>query len=359
MSVINEDIRDASSDNKESQKKHKDGVTMAEALNMALFHEMRADASVVVYGEDVGKNGGVFRVTKGLFNEFGEARVIDSQLDEVSIAGVSIGMGAKGVKAVAEFQFSGFGWSAYDQIYNHASRLRTRTRGRLTCPVVYRMPCGGGIGAPEHHSESVEAPFAHIPGLRVVVPSSPKRAYGLLLAAIRDPDPVIFLEPTRMYRNAKEDVADNGEALPLDKCFVLREGSDITLVSWGSSLIETLQAAEGLQDEGISAEVIDVATIKYLDEETILSSVEKTGACVIVHEAPQICGFGAEIAAVLAEKGLYSLFAPVKRVAGFDVPMPLKGLEYEYIPSVERIAHHAREAYKVSRDMRKTWARFL
>jgi pyruvate dehydrogenase E1 component beta subunit len=225
-----------------------------------------------------------------------------------------------------------------DQLVNHAARLRNRTRGRLTCPMVLRAPSGGGIRAPEHHSESNEAMFAHIPGLRVVLPSSPTRAYGLLLAAIRDPDPVVFLEPTRLYRAVKEELVDDGEALALDQCFVLREGKDVTLVSWGATLHETLAAAESLASETIDAEVIDVATLKPLDAATILASVAKTGRCVIAHEAPLTAGFGAEIAARLAQAGLTSLLAPVQRVTGYDTVMPFPKLEQLYLPGSDRIA---------------------
>jgi len=312
-------------------------VTLLDAVNMGLNSEMSADPSVVVLGEDIGLNGGVFRATDGLQEKFGKQRVIDTPLSETLIAGMSIGMAAEGLKPIAEIQFMGFIYSTIDQIINHASRLRNRTRGRLSCPLVLRAPFGGGIHAPEHHSESTEALFAHIPGLRVVIPSSPSRAYGLLLAAIRDPDPVIFLEPKRIYRLVKQDVEDNGEALPLDVCFVLREGSDVTLVSWGAVIHETMSAAEQLTASGINAEVIDVATIKPLDMNTILESVAKTGRCVIVHEAAKTCGVGAEIAAQLAEQGLMSLFAPVERVTGYDTVMPLFNLEQDYMPSVERI----------------------
>jgi pyruvate dehydrogenase E1 component beta subunit len=310
---------------------------MLDAINMGLRTEMSADPSVVLLGEDIGINGGVFRATAGLQNTFGKQRVIDTPLSETLIAGMSIGMAAEGLKPVAEIQFMGFIYATFDQIINHASRLRNRTRGRLTCPLVLRAPFGGGIHAPEHHSESTEALFAHIPGLRVVIPSSPSRAYGLLLAAIRDPDPVIFLEPKRIYRMFKQQVQDNAEALPLDVCFVLTEGSDVTLVSWGAMIHETLAAAEQLATNGINAEVIDVATIKPLDMNTILESVAKTGHCVIVHEAARTCGVGAEIAAQLAEQGLMSLFAPVERVTGFDTVMPLFKLEQKYMPSVSRI----------------------
>lgn len=314
-----------------------DGITLVDAINRALAHELAADDSVVVFGEDVGRNGGVFRATADLQQQFGSQRVLDTPLAENLIAGIAVGMAAQGLKPVAEIQFSGFIYPAIDQIINHASRLRNRTRGRLTCPMVLRTPNGGGIHAPEHHSESVEALFTHVPGLRVVVPSSPARAYGLLLAAIRDPDPVIFLEPTRLYRAFKEAVNDDGEALPLDVCFVVHQGSDVTLVSWGASLRETRQAAKALAQEGVSAEVIDVATLKPLDMDTILESVGKTGRCVIVHEAAYTSGFGAEIAARLAEQGLLSLFAPVCRVTGYDTVMPLPRLESAYIPSTERI----------------------
>lgn len=289
------------------------------------------------FGEDVGINGGVFRATAGLQQRFGAERVLDTPLAESMIAGMAVGMAAQGLKPVAEFQFMGFIYSGLDQILCHAARLRNRTRGRLSCPIVYRAPFGGGIRAPEHHSESTEAMFAHIPGMRVVIPSSPARAYGLLLAAIRDPDPVIFLEPKRIYRLLKQDVPDNGVALPLDKCFVLREGKDVTMVTWGASTHETLNAAKTLEKQGISAEVIDLATIKPLDIETILNSVEKTGRCVIVHEATHSFGVGAEIAAQVAEKGLSYLFAPIKRVTGYDCPMPYFKLEKLYIPSEERI----------------------
>ncbi|CAN5313581.1 alpha-ketoacid dehydrogenase subunit beta [soil metagenome] len=312
-------------------------ITLVEAVTQALAYEMAADKDVVVFGEDVGINGGVFRATAGLQQRFGAERVLDTPLAESMIAGMAVGMAAQGLKPVAEFQFMGFIYSGLDQILCHAARLRNRTRGRLSCPIVYRAPFGGGIRAPEHHSESTEAMFAHIPGMRVVIPSSPARAYGLLLAAIRDPDPVIFLEPKRIYRLLKQDVPDNGVALPLDKCFVLREGNDVTMVTWGASTHETLNAAKTLEKQGISAEVIDVATIKPLDMETILNSVEKTGRCVIVHEAAHSFGVGAEIAAQLAEKGLSSLFAPIKRVTGYDCPMPYFKLEKLYIPSEERI----------------------
>lgn len=319
-------------------------VTLVEAVNLALARAMNDDPNVVVLGEDVGVNGGVFRATVGLQQRFGPERVIDTPLAELLISGVCVGMAAQGLKPVGEIQFMGFMYPCIDQLVNHASRLRNRTQGRLTCPMVLRMPCGAGIRAPEHHSESNEAMLAHIPGLRVVVPSSPDRAYGLLLAAIRDPDPVIFLEPTRIYRAPKGQVEDSGEALPLDVAFVLREGRDVTLISWGAMLKETLAAADELAADGIRAEVIDLATLKPYDEETVLGSVAKTGRCVIVHEAARTGGFGAEIAALIAERGLTSLLAPVVRVTGYDTVIPLPRLEQHYMPSTARIMVAARKA---------------
>jgi 2-oxoisovalerate dehydrogenase E1 component beta subunit len=318
-------------------------VTLVEAVNLALARAMEEDRDVVVLGEDVGVNGGVFRATVGLQQRFGSDRVIDTPLSELLISGLCVGMAAQGLKPVGEIQFMGFLYPCLDQLVNHASRLRNRTQGRLSCPMVLRTPHGGGIRAPEHHSESTEAMVTHIPGLRVVIPSSSERAYGLLLAAIRDPDPVVFLEPTRIYRAAKGQVDDHGDALPLDVAFLLREGRDITLVSWGATVRETLAAADQLAVEGIGAEVIDLATLKPYDEETVLASVRKTGRCVIVHEAARTGGFGAEIAALIAERGLTSLLAPVVRVTGYDTVMPLPRLEQYYLPSVERIVAAARK----------------
>lgn len=318
-------------------------VTLVEAVNLALARAMSEDEDVVVYGEDVGLNGGVFRATVDLQERFGAERVMDTPLSETLIGGMAVGMAAQGLKPVAEIQFMGFIYPAIDHLLNHASRMRTRTRGRLTCPMVLRTPHGGGIHAPEHHSEATETLLIHIPGLRVVIPSSPARAYGLLLASIRDPDPVVFLEPTRIYRLARQEVVDDGEALPLDVCFTLREGSDITLVSWGAMVHETLEAADALAEQGVSAEVIDAATLKPLDMSTILRSVEKTGRCVVVHEAARTLGLGAEIGAELAEKGLLFLMAPVKRVTGYDTVIPLPRSEMRYMPSVPRIVEAARE----------------
>ncbi|VAW39698.1 Branched-chain alpha-keto acid dehydrogenase, E1 component, beta subunit [hydrothermal vent metagenome] len=323
-------------------------ITLVEAVTLALAYELKHDKDVVILGEDVGINGGVFRATAGLAQTFGEERVIDTPLAEAMIAGMTIGMATQGMRPVAEAQFMGFIYPMIEHIVCHAARFRNRTRGRLTCPLVIRAPFGGGIHAPEHHSESVEAIFAHIPGIRVVIPSSPSRAYGLLLAAIRDPDPVLFLEPKRIYRLVKEEVIDDGEELPLDMCFELREGTDITLVTWGSMVKETMEAATKLAADGISAEVIDVATISPLDMGTILESVKKTGRCVIVQEAAKHCSVSSEIAANLAEHGLYSLLAPVKRVTGYDTIMPLFKLERKYMPSVARILKAVNEVMEVS-----------
>jgi 2-oxoisovalerate dehydrogenase E1 component beta subunit len=272
-------------------------VTMVEAVNLAHAWEMAHDPAVVVIGEDVGVNGGVFRATAGLQAKFGKDRVQDTPLAEGMIGGMSVGMATHGLKPIAEIQFMGFIYPAMDQIANHMARMRNRTRGRLTCPIVLRMPHGGGIHAPEHHSESLEAMLAHHAGLRVVCPSSPARAYGLLLAAIRDPDPVIFLEPVRLYRLVKQEVPDDGQAMPLDVCFRLREGGDVTIVTWGAMTFETLRATDQLQKDGVSCEVLDLATVSPIDHDTILESVTKTGRLVILHEAPRNCGEGAEIAA--------------------------------------------------------------
>ncbi len=315
---------------------------MVEAIRLALGRAMEQDDRVLLFGEDVGANGGVFRTSDGLAARFGDERVRDTPLSEALLVGLAVGLGAQGMRPIAEIQFAGFAYTALDQLANHAARIRNRTRGRLSCPMVLRAPYGGGIRAPEHHSESPEALFAHLPGLRVVVPSSPTRAYGLLLAAIADPDPVVFLEPKRLYRALREEVADDGRALALDRAFTLREGSDVTLVSWGATMMETLAAADRLSDENVSAEVIDVATLKPLDMETIRSSVERTGRCVIVHEAPRAGGVGAEIAARLAQEALPSLLAPIERVAGWDTIMPYPRLESLYMPSVERILESTR-----------------
>jgi 2-oxoisovalerate dehydrogenase E1 component beta subunit len=317
-------------------------LTLVEAVRAALARAMEDDDAVIVLGEDVGIDGGVFRATDGLLARFGPDRVIDTPISESLFVGLGVGMAAEGLRPVIEYQFMGFLYPGLDQLANHASRMRTRTRGRLTCAMVVRAPYGGGVHAPEHHSESFEAMLAHIPGLRVVIPSSPAAAYGLLLAAIRDPDPVVFLEPKRLYRAPREPVVDDGRPLPLDRCRVLREGTDLTLVTWGASSVETLAAAESLAADGSGAEVIDVCTVKPLDMPTILESVGRTGRCVIVHEAPRTGGVGAEIAATLADELLTSLLAPVVRVTGYDTAMPLFRIEQHYLPNERRIIAAAR-----------------
>jgi pyruvate dehydrogenase E1 component beta subunit len=317
-------------------------MDMLQAVNAALARAMADDDRVVLLGEDIGRDGGVFRATDGLLDRFGEARVRDTPLAEAVIAGLCVGAAAQGVVPVAEIQFMGFIYPTIDQLVNHASRLRNRTRGRLSCPMVLRAPYGGGVHAPEHHSESTEAMLAHIPGLRVVIPSSPGRAYGLLLAAIADPDPVVFLEPKRLYHLVREQVEDDGKPLALDRPVLLREGRDITFVTWGSGTVEALAAADTLADAGHEADVIDVATLSPLDETLILASVEKTGRCVIIHEAAYTGGYGGEIAARIAERGLLSLLAPVQRVTGYDTVMPLPRLEKDFLPNVDRILAAAR-----------------
>jgi pyruvate dehydrogenase E1 component beta subunit len=313
-------------------------MTMVEALRAALARALEEDPAVVILGEDVGVAGGVFRATDGLLARFGASRVRDTPLAEATIAGVAVGAATQGLRPVAEIQFAGFIYPAIDQLANHAARMRTRTRGRLTCPMVVRAPYGGGVHAPEHHSESLEALFAHIPGLRVVVPSGPACAYGLLLAAIRDPDPVVFFEPKRRYRARKEEVTDDGVALPLDRAVVARAGGDVTLVAWGAMLDDALVAAAEVAKDGVSVEVLDLASLKPFDEAALLTSVRKTGRCVVVHEAPRTGGFGAEVAARLAEGALDTLLAPVRRVTGPDAVMPLPRLEAAYMPGPIAIA---------------------
>ena len=320
--------------------------TLVQAVNAAMARAMAEDPRVVLLGEDIGVDGGVFRATEGLLARFGTQRVIDTPLAEAGLAGLGIGLAAQGFRPVVEIQFSGFLGAALDQVLNHAARMRTRTRGRITCPMVIRAPSGGGVHAPEHHSESPEAIFAHVPGLRVVLPSSPARAFGLLLAAIADPDPVVFLEPTRLYRALREEVPDDAPPLPLDRAFVLREGNDATIVAWGGMVPEALAAAAALAPEGIGCEVIDLATLKPMDEATVLASVARTGRVVIVQEAPLTAGFGAEVAARVAERGLMSLRAPIRRVAGWDTVMPLPRLEQRYLPDAARIAAAVRDAMR-------------
>jgi len=316
-------------------------LNMVEAINLALKQEMKKDKDVLVLGEDVGIDGGVFRVTEGLLKLYGEKRVIDTPLSESGIIGISIGMAVYGLKPVAEVQFSGFMYPGFDQLISHASRIRNRSRGRFSCPMVVRTPYSGGIKALEHHSESMEALYVHTPGLKVVIPSGPYDAKGLLISAIRDPDPVIFLEPTRVYRAIKEDVPEKEYALPLGKCNLVKEGNEITVVSYGAMMKLVLEAVEKL--ENVSAEVIDVRTLSPLDDETIINSVKKTGRCVVVNEGPRSCGFAAEIIARINEKALLSLEAPVKRITGYDTIIPLAKLEDKYLPSVKRIMHGIEE----------------
>lgn len=316
-------------------------VTMVEAVNLALHRAMAEDDRVVLLGEDVGENGGVFRATEGLKQQFGCKRVMDTPLAETLIAGLSVGMATQGLRPVAEIQFMGFIYAAVEHLVSHAARMRNRTRGRLSCPMVLRAPFGGGIRAPEHHSESTEALFAHIPGLRVVIPSSPRRAYGLLLGAIENPDPVIFLEPKRIYRIQKQIIKDDGETLPLDTFFTLRTGSDITLISWGAMIHETLIAAEKLEQTGVSVEVIDLATISPIDYPALATSVIHTGRCLIVQEAALSCSVACDIATQLNRLCFDALQAPIEIVAGYDIPMPYYQNEHHYMPSVERILRQA------------------
>ncbi|MFO0752558.1 MAG: alpha-ketoacid dehydrogenase subunit beta [Thermodesulfovibrionales bacterium] len=307
-------------------------MNMVQAINLALQEEMERDPAIVLLGEDVGKNGGVFRVTEGLQSLFGPARVMDTPLAESGIVGAAVGMAVYGLKPVAEIQFMGFIYPALDQIFSHAARIRSRSRGRFTCPLVIRTPYGVGIRSPELHSESAEALFCHMPGIKVVVPSSPFTAKGLLASALRDPDPVLFLESTRLYRLIREEVPEGGYTLPLGKARTIREGRGITVLAWGSMLHKALRAADGYD-----ADVIDLMTLRPFDEETILASVRKTGRVVIIHEAPKTGGFGAELAATVAEDAMLHLKGPILRVAGCDAVLPLARLEDAYMPSVERM----------------------
>jgi len=316
---------------------------MVQAINSGLMEEMEKDPSILILGEDVGKEGGVFRVTDGLQVKFGTERVIDTPLAESGIVGVAFGMAVKGLKPVAEIQFEGFLPPAMDQIMSHISRIRTRSRGRFTCPMVIRSPWGGGIRAPEHHSDSPEAIFAHTPGIKVVIPSSPYDAKGLIVSAIRDPDPVLFFEPKRIYRAIREEVPDGGYTIPIGEAKMVQEGKDVTLISWGAMVRECLLAAEKIGKEGVGVEIIDLRTISPMDEVMFLNSVRKTGRAVVVHEAPRTCGLGAEITARINEKALLSLEAPVERVTGFDTVVPLMKLENHYLPSPERILRGIRK----------------
>jgi len=319
-------------------------LTLVQAVRDGLYGEMERNEDVVVMGEDVGKNGGVFRATQGLHEEFGDERVVDTPLAESGIVGTAIGMAAYGMRPVPEIQFSGFMYPAFDQIVSHAARLRTRSRGRYNCPLTVRAPYGGGIRAPEHHSESKEAFYVHEAGLKVVVPSTPKETKGLLTAAIRDPDPVIFLEPKLIYRSFREDVPDDPYTVELGEAKVRREGSDVSVFTWGAMTRPTLEAAEELAEEGIDAEVVDLRTLSPMDTDAIVDSFKKTGRAAVVHEAPKTGGLAGEIIATIQEEVLLYQEAPITRVTGFDVPYPLYALEDYYLPEPARIKDGIREA---------------
>ncbi len=312
-------------------------LNIVEAVRDALDVEMGRDEKVIVLGEDVGIDGGVFRATDGLQKKYGDHRVIDTPLAESGIVGTSIGMALQGLKPVAEIQFDGFTYPAMDQMFSHAARIRNRTRGRYTCPLVLRFPYGGGIRALEHHNESPETYFTHTPGLKVVIPSNPYDAKGLLIAAIRDPDPVVFMEPKRIYRAIKSEVPENAYIVEIGKANIVREGVDLTLIAWGAMVRECVKAADIAAAQGIKAEVVDVRTLNPCDWDTIYASAQKTGRAIVVHEAPRSLGFGAEIAARIQEKLLLFLKAPVQRVTGYDTPFPYFKLEEEYLPGPERI----------------------
>ena len=315
-------------------------LTLVQAINLALIQEMERDDRVMIMGEDVGLNGGVFRVTEGLHKRFGANRVVDTPLAESGIIGTAIGLAMAGLRPIAEIQFEGFLGPAYDQICTHAARMRTRTRGALTVPLVIRVPVGGGIHAPELHSDSPEAIYTHNPGLKVVMPSSPRDAKGLLLSAIRDPDPVIFFEPKRIYRAFREEVPEDEYTVPIGKARVVREGSELTMVSWGASVIQCMNAIE---ESGRDIELIDLRTISPFDMEAVSESVRRTGRAIVVHEAPLSCGLGSEIASRIMEECFLHLEAPVQRVTGFDTIMPYYKLELEYLPNAERIGQAINE----------------
>jgi 2-oxoisovalerate dehydrogenase E1 component subunit beta len=318
-------------------------LTLARAINHALARALEQRDDVILLGEDIGVAGGVFRVTDELRDKFGEDRVVDTPVAESGIVGVGFGLAVGGLRPVLELQFMGFSYPAFDQVISHVSRIRNRSRHRFTAPLVIRMPYGGGIGAAEHHSESTEALYAHVPGIKVVVPSRPTDAAGLLRAAIEDPDPVVFLEPIRLYRAVKEEVPEELPTTPIGVAAVERPGTDVSLLAWGAMMMETRAAAEALEEAGVSAEVVDVRSLVPLDPATIAASVAKTGRAVVIHEAPRTAGFGAEIVAQIQERCLYQLEAPVARVTGWDVPYPPAALEAAYLPSVERICATTRE----------------
>jgi len=316
-------------------------MTLVQAVNRGLAEAMRQDPDVLILGEDVGVNGGVFRATEGLFKEFGAERVIDTPLSETGIVGAAIGMALYGLKPIAEIQFLDFIYPAFDQIVSELAKFRYRSGGQYPCHVVIRAPYGGGVKGGLYHSQSTEAYFAHTAGLKVAIPSTPADAKGLLLTAIHDADPVMFLEPKRIYRSVTGEVPEGDHRVPFGEVQVVREGTDVTLFAYGAMIPPSVEAANTLSEEGISAEVIDLRTLVPLDEKAVVASVEKTGRAVIVHEAARFCGFGAELAAILAERAFYSLKAPVARVTGFDTPFPY-ALENVYLPGTDRIVHAAR-----------------
>jgi pyruvate dehydrogenase E1 component beta subunit len=315
--------------------------TVAQALNSALDTALGAD-DVVLLGEDVGATGGVFRISDGLQDKYGPDRVIDTPVAESGIIGAAFGMAIAGLRPIAEIQFMGFSYPAVDQIINHVSRIRHRSRHRFTAPMVIRIPYGAGIGAAEHHSESAEAIYVHTPGLKVVVPGSPYDAKGLLLAAVEDPDPVVFLEPIRIYRALREDVPDEAYTVPIGEAHLERSGSDVSLIAYGAMLREARKAADVLELEGVSVDLVDVRSLSPFDTETVVGSAAATGRAVVIHEAHRSAGFGAEIAAQIQERALYSLLAPIQRVTGWDTVVPLRRSEKHYVPSVDRIVAAAR-----------------
>ncbi len=312
------------------------GLTLVDAINEALYQELERDPRVVLLGEDVGLNGGVFRVTDGLQKVFGPDRVADTPLAESGIMGTAIGLAMAGMRPIPEIQFEGFLGPAYDQLCNHAARYRTRTRGAITIPLTVRVPWGGGIHAPELHSDSPEAIYAHTPGLKVVCPSTPSDAKGLLLSAIRDPDPVVFFEPKRVYRSYREQVPEGDYTIPIGQAKVVQEGSDITVITWGANVFQCLEALDKLPDD-VSVELIDLRTISPVDTDTIVQSVQKTGRCVVVQEAPKTCGMASELTTLIQEHCFLYLKAPVQRVTGFDTIMPYYKLELDYLPDAKRI----------------------
>lgn len=317
-------------------------MTMVEALNLSLRQEMDADDTVLVMGEDVGEDGGIFRVTEGLHEEFGSERVIDTPLAEAGIVGTALGMAFGGLTPVCEIQFMGFSYFAMHQIESHVSRYRWRTRGGLTAPIVIRMPYGAGVRALEHHSESMEAMYAHIPGLKTVIPSGPRNARALLTASIRDPDPVLFLEPKRSYRSVKEEVPQDEETMPIGKAGRVRQGEDLTIVTYGAMVPVVVEAAEALTDDGISSDVIDLLTVAPLDAAILEESVKKTGRVIVVNEAHRAYGPASEIVARIVDLAFYYLEAPIDRVTGFDVPVPYFAREHSYLPDADRIVAAAK-----------------